>query len=149
LNSLGFSLLFLLGASLNDQLSRGELLLGVFIFVLYLPLELIHVLAHKEADKVKGIPTFALVYGERSAIALASVVLVVLMAYAGTLYLLGQASVYFALWSNLNFLLLLLFLGAAYGRNNSGEAYQRLRFETKLIGLIYGTGLLVLFISKT
>lgn len=148
LNSLGFSLFFLAGAGLNNQLSAGEMLLGGFIFTLYIPLELIHVLAHLEPDKLKGIRTFCLVYGQKRTIALASALFSALILYASALYLLRFASLAFAVWSVLYGSLMLLVLALAYRRDTGGEVYHQLRFRTKMIGVAYGAGLLVVFVCS-
>ena len=148
LNSLGFALFFLAGASLDDHLSTGEILMGIFIFALYLPLELIHVLAHMEADQAKGFPTVALIYGERTTIVLAIICLAGLILYLGILWQLGFVSMVFALWSFFHLSLLLLALVASYKQDNNIEMYANLRFRAKIVCAIYGIGMLTIFACK-
>jgi 4-hydroxybenzoate polyprenyltransferase len=148
LNSLGFALFFLAGASLDNNLSAGEMLMGVFIFGLYLPLELIHVLAHMEADRAKNFPTIALIYGEKKAIALAIIFLAALILYSGLLWQRRFVSMAFAGWSVFHLSLLLLALAASYRQNNNGETYGKLRFRAKIVCSVYGMGMLTIFIAK-
>lgn len=148
LNSLGFALFFLVGASLNHNLSRGETMMGVFIFGLYLPLELIHVLAHMDSDKTKGFPTVALVYGEKKAIILGIIFLIALTIYAGRLWQLKFVSTAFVAWSVLHLSLLLLALGAVYRQRNNHQTYGKLRLRAKIVCSIYGIGLLGIFVAK-
>ncbi len=148
LNSLGFGLFFLAGSSLDNHVSTAEALMGVFIFGLYLPLELIHVLAHMEADRIKGFPTLALVQGEKKTMLLAVVLLGCLIGYSGLLAWLGVISPVLATWSVINLLLLLGSLVAFYKRNNSCEVYTQLRFRAKIVCAIYGVGMLSILVGK-
>ncbi len=148
LNSLGFGLFFLAGSSLDNHVSGGEALMGLFIFGLYLPLELIHVLAHMEADRIKGFPTLALVHGERRTMLLAVASLGCLIAYSILLAWQTVISPVFAGWSVFNLLLLLLSLVAFYKRTNSSEMYGQLRFRAKMICGMYGMGMLGILIGK-
>ena len=148
LNSLGFALFFLAGASLDNHLTTGEMLMGIFIFGLYLPLELIHVLAHMEADRAKGLPTFALVHGERKTIVLAITILGALIVFSGLLCQLKFVSLMFAAWSVLHLALLLFALVASCKRTNNVETYGKLRFQAKLVCSVYGMGMLTIFVCK-
>jgi 4-hydroxybenzoate polyprenyltransferase len=148
LNSLGFGLFFLVGASLDNHLTIGETLMGVFIFGLYLPLELIHVLAHMDADRAKGLPTFALVHGERKTIALAITFLGALILYSASMWRMKFVSLAFAGWSCLHLSLLMLALLLFYKRNNSVETYTKLRFRTKIVFAIYGMGMLTILAGR-
>lgn len=148
LNSLGFGLFFLIAASLDRHLSAGEMLMGLYIFGLYLPLELIHVLAHMEADRAKGLSTLALAHGEKKTIALAMTVLTALILYSGLLWQLGLVTLATAGWSGLHFALLQWVLWLFSRRQNSVETYARLRFRTKIVCAFYGAGLLAIFIGK-
>ena len=122
--------------------------MGGFIFGLYLPLELIHVLAHMKSDKEKGFPTFALIHGEKRTIFLAVVCLGCLIAYAVLLALSGVISFIFAGWSMFNLLLLLGSVVATGKRSNDEESYRQLRFRAKIICGLYGVGMLSILISK-
>jgi 4-hydroxybenzoate polyprenyltransferase len=148
LNSCGFGLFFLTGASLDNQLSTGEILMGVFIFGLYLPLELIHVLAHMEADKAKKLPTVAHIFGEQKTIVLAVIFLASLIFYSALLWQLQFVSLAFAGWSGFQLLLLLLILAAFYKRDNNAETYQKIRFRSKIVCAIFGMGMLAILIAK-
>lgn len=148
LNSMGFALFFLVGASLDQNLSTSETMMGVFIFCLYLPLELIHVLAHMDSDQIKGFPTVALVYGEKKAIILGIIFLIALMVYSGLLWLLQFVTIAFAAWSVLHLSLLLLALVAVYRQSNNHQTYERLRLRAKIVCSIFGIGLLAIFIAK-
>lgn len=148
LNSLGFGLFFLTGSSLDNELTTGELLMGIFIFGLYLPLELIHVLAHMEDDRTKGFPTFALICGEGKTIILAVAFLGCLITYSIWMWWQQFTSPMFAAWSVFNLLLLLVSLTAFYRRQNTSETYGRLRFRAKMICGIYGMGMLGILVSK-
>ena len=148
LNSLGFALFFLAGASLDNHLSVAEMLMGVFIFGLYLPLELIHMLAHMEADRAKNFPTIALIYGEKKAIVLGTIFLAVLIFYLGLLWQMRFVSMAFAAWSVFHLSLLLLALAASYHQNNNGKTYGNLRLRAKIVCSVYGMGMLTIFIGK-
>ena len=145
LNSLGFGLFFAAGAGLDKHLSVAEMLMSGFIFGLYLPLELVHVAAHKEADQTRGLPTFAVVHGERATLALAIILLLGLVFYSGVLWYLKFLSLAFTAWSAFHLLALaLLCLMSFYKRNNGVERYAKLRFQTKIICAIYGAGMLAI-----
>jgi 4-hydroxybenzoate polyprenyltransferase len=144
LNSLGFGLFFLAGAALDNRLSPAELAMGVFIFGLYLPLELIHVLAHMESDRSSNLPTFALVHGERKTVYLAILILAGLITYLGVLWWLRFATIGIAAWSILTLCALLIALVAFYKRANRYEPYRKLRQQAKVICALYGVGLLVI-----
>ncbi len=148
LNSLGFGLFFLTGASLDNHISTAELCMGAFIFGLYLPLELIHVLAHMDADRGKGLPTFAIVHGEKRTIILALVFLVGLILFSAILCEMKFISLFQAGWSILNLSLLLLSLLTFYKQHNDAEIYRKLRLRTKITCAIYGMGLLAIFVGK-
>lgn len=148
LNSLGFGLFFLTGASLNNHLSTAEILMGIFIFGLYLPLELIHVLAHMEADQAKGLSTFAHVHGQKKTIALAIALLGGLILYSMIICGLGFASVAASVWSIFHLTLLAVALMSFYRRDHSVETYTKLRLRTKIVCAFYGMGLLALLVWK-
>ncbi len=147
LNSLGFGLFFLAGASLDNRVTAGEILMGAFIFGLYLPLELIHVLAHQEADRAKGLRTFATVHGERKTTFLTLSLLCGLILYAGALWQFGFMKTAPTFWTVLN-LLMLLGIVASFGGQNSIEAFGKLRLRAKITCLIFGSGLLMLLAGK-
>jgi 4-hydroxybenzoate polyprenyltransferase len=148
LNSFGFSLVFLAGASLDNRLSVGELLLGVLIFGLYVPLELIHVLAHMDVDRASGVPTFPLARGEAQTIVWAIIILIALILFAGLLWQLKCVSLAFAGWSGLHLSLLALSLLAFYKRENTISTYAKLRLRAKIVCAVYGLGMLVIFAGR-
>jgi 4-hydroxybenzoate polyprenyltransferase len=148
LNSFGFSLVFVAGASLNGRLTAADLLMGILIFLLYVPLELIHMLAHMEADRSKGIPTLPLIRGERTAIAWAMTILLGLILYSGMLWQMKLASLAFAGWSLLHLSLLMLFLARCWKGGPTPEKCAKLRLKVKTACAVYGTGLLTIFIAK-
>jgi 4-hydroxybenzoate polyprenyltransferase len=148
LNSFGFALVFLAGASLDNRLPLADLLMGILIFLLYVPLELIHVLAHMESDRKKGIPTLPLVRGEKNAVAWALATLAALILYGGLLWLLGFASLAFAGWSLCHLSLLMLSLLAFRRRHNTIQTYERLRWRAKIVCAVYGLGLLAIFTAQ-
>jgi len=148
LNSLGFGFFFLLGASLDNHASVGEMLMAVYIFGLYLPLELIHVLAHMDADRAKGLSTFALAHGQKKTIILAIVCLAALILYSGLLCQMRFISLALAVWSSVHLLMLSLALMLFYQRENSVETYAKLRFRTKIVSAFYGAGMLAILVAK-
>lgn len=149
LNSLGFGLFFLAGASLDNQLSRGEVLMGIFIFGLYLPLELIHVLAHMDADRSKDLKTFALVHGETKTIRLGLILLGLLICYHAVLWKMSFVPAAVAGWSAFTLALLFASLVSFRQRGDRIEAYRKLRVHAKIVCAVYGIGTLAILVGKS
>jgi 4-hydroxybenzoate polyprenyltransferase len=62
-NSTGFSILFLIGYCSLKPLDKSSLLIAILFFLLFIPLQIIHELAHFEKDKSEKAITTVVRYG--------------------------------------------------------------------------------------
>ncbi len=141
-NSLGFSLLFLIGAWGPGPDARSLLSSGL-VFIVFIALQLIHEIVHLDEDRGLGTMTTAVRYGPRVAASLTLVSLALLICWSLFLWAKG-----------FSFLLCLLACGLSAAVSprvlplilvtQAGD--RRLRLHTRAAAALYGAGLLVAFL---
>lgn len=90
LNSLGFSLIFLIGfTSVSKSITPSALMMTILFALIFIPLQIIHQISHSEADKIEKIQTIYNQYGFKitNYFFNASLILLLLWSlFIGTLY---------------------------------------------------------------
>ena len=148
LNSLGFSFLFLVGAVSQGPLSSADWLLLLFVFFLFIPIELIHGLNDFEDDGLNSIATFPRVFGVRKTVAMTLALFVGLQVFSLSLYAGNLVSLPFV------FLNLFLVVGMSallaniqrHGRLSCG--LDGLKARSRILLSVYGGGLFLLYVIE-
>jgi len=147
-NSLGFSVLFLIGFSSVKTIDAQAILMTVFIFLLFLPIQLIHEINDLEDDKTEGIDTIAVKFGVRTTFYLITLFLIILIGYAYILYHLLNIMIYFLLITTFFSLALTLYLFRRFDRHSGKLNTQRLKINVRYLCIIYGMGILLSFKNR-
>jgi 4-hydroxybenzoate polyprenyltransferase len=144
-NSLGFSILFLVGFASAGAIDVQAILMTIFIFLLFLPLQLIHELNDLRQDCSKGINTTAVKFGIIISFNLIFLFLALLIGYTFILhYLLKTARLF---WLTILFCAALAFiLLRRLDRHSRRLDTRRLKLDVRYICIVYGLGVLGAFL---
>lgn len=141
LNSLGFTMLFLIGYSTNSNINSNTLLFSGLIALIMIPIQLVHELAHFDKDKKMGLNTTAINFGQKITKSLISYSLILVIFWGIVLYFYGIVSI----------LLIILLTSFAISlemilkyEKNTLKARVYLRYLSIAIGLVF----LMFFIFK-
>jgi 4-hydroxybenzoate polyprenyltransferase len=147
LNSAGFAIIFLIGfAAVRGRITRASAMTAALFALLFIPLQIVHQIAHAEADRAENILTLYNRYGYAKTLAIlkASLSLLVLWSLLiGALYRDYIAVFYLTLPLSLA---IFYFLKKLRGAGNAlQKSATELRDILKKICLLYGTALILAF----
>jgi 4-hydroxybenzoate polyprenyltransferase len=148
-NSLGFSLLFLLGMLFQNSLSIKGLFLFLFIFLLFIPIELIHVLNDFNDDETNSIVTFPMIFGVKKTIVTISASFMVLAGFSFILYFANFVPVAFVFANVLLALGMLVLMARSYQHAELSLELHRLKIAARALLSIYGAGLFFALVDKS
>ena len=155
-NGVGFSLLFLIGLAMVATFSTSSILFFSLLVLLEIPAQLIHEVAHSQGDKLLGVNTSAVQYGDKrslegAVLSLAgAIVLAVVMSMQGIVNVLTALSA--GSFSSIFLLLFLLerqspALAAGSSEESLAKRFRSLRAQYRcggiLAGSIFAVGLLL------
>lgn len=142
-NSLCFTPLFLIGYVSVRPLNPGSFLSAVFIFILFLPVDLIHQLNDMAQDRIAGFKTTALTLGVKKTIGLIAISLIILNLWLMFIYRyirISPVTFFVTLFFSLYVICYLIIRLYKYGRD-IGKYGIKLRF--RYIFIVYGIALFV------
>ena len=147
LNSIGFSLIFLIGfASVSDSITPAALMMAVLFALVFIPLQIVHQISHSEADKKEAIMSICNRYGLKIAIFLLNMSLVLLALWS---FLIGAVYHRYINIFYLTSLFCLLFFYSSRRIKNSKkpchESSVEIRFLLRKICVLYGLAMIAIF----
>ncbi len=150
LNSAGFAVIFIIGfASVSKAITPAALVMSVLFALVFIPLQIVHQIAHSEADKIEGILSIYNRYGLKPTIYLSYLSLVVLIFWSllvGLLYR-NYISIFY-----LTSLFCFLFFYALWRIKNSKKPYPEsateLRIVLRKVCVLYGLVMILIFYFK-
>ena len=146
LNASGFSFLFLMGAGARGSISGRQLLLFVFLFILFLPIEIIHNLNDMRDDQQHQVYTLPLVAGVARTLTFTGIIFAVIVLYAGFLYAIRAVTVSFVLATCAACVALSLLLRAYFRSGGHKKGGVAIKARAKFILSVYGFLLLLIFL---
>jgi|GEM_PF-2389407 len=99
LNSIGFSMLFLIGWGVSGSFHERGVWAFLYVLFLFLPIDLMHSLSDMEEDSLAQRPSFAVYFGALKTVVLAEVLVVVVNAIALIGFFRNAFSAYFLVLS--------------------------------------------------
>ncbi|HNW38888.1 MAG TPA: UbiA family prenyltransferase [Candidatus Omnitrophota bacterium] len=147
LNSLGFAIIFLIGfISVGNFISAEALMMSVLLALVFIPLQIVHQIAHSEADKIENILSVYNRYGLQPTIYLINLSLAGLLLWS---LFIGISSLKYAGVFYLTCLFCFSLFYYLRRVKNSPQAHPeaaaKLRIIIRRICILYGTGLLLSF----
>jgi len=149
LNSLGFSIIFLLGVSLSGVYSARSWMLFLFVLILFFPLELIHTLEDIESDIKSGLKTPPVIFGIESTVFSVLAFFILLMLFAAQLYFRRFVSIYFLIVSSVSFFTIALMVFARLARyleDDNQKLFAGIKQKTRIVMVFFGLSLLLLLL---
>lgn len=141
-NSLCFTPLFLIGYISVRALDLNAILKATFIFILFLPIDLIHQLNDADQDQAKGFKTTVLALGVKNAIGLMTISFLLLNAWLLVISRYMKIS-YFCSFATLFLSILITFyLIIKFYRYGYDISKYKIKLTTRYLFIIYGIGLL-------
>lgn len=144
-NALCFTPLFIIGYLSFRPLDLNAILMGIFIFILFLPIDLIHQLNDAEEDKAKNLRTTAVACGIKKTIGLIIISLLLLNLWLWIIsrYIVISASFLFL---TLSFsLVVIIYLVKKFYRYGNNISKCNIKLKLRYLFMIYGVGLLIGF----
>ena len=138
-NSIGFSLLFLVGYAILSNLNANVLLLATFIGIASFPAQLVHEIAHFSRDKKEGLLTTPIKFGKKFTHSLILISLILLIVWSFLLYVYLNYSILFIIFSAMFSLIFVLIL--KYETNA-----LKSRIYIKYLSIAFGLSLLFIFL---
>lgn len=145
-NSLGFSILFLLGYGSAKSIDIQAILVTSFIFFLFLPIQLIHELNDLEDDALNDIKTFAVRRGVRGTLNLTTFFLIVLMCWSYILWYFFLMPPTVFLMTILFSLALIFYLFRRFDKLSNRLNTYKFKINARYICIIYGIAILIGFL---
>ena len=146
-NSAGFSILFLIGYCSLKPLDKNSLLITVLFFLLFIPLQLIHELAHFEKDKSENVITTVVRYGIPISLKLFFLSLLPFAIWPLFLWHLQILSIYAFMISFLFSAYIFLRFGKIL-KNRANINMNDLRIHTRFLTIFYGLCLLFILVKS-
>lgn len=146
-NSAGFSILFLIGYCSLRPLDKNSLLITVLFFLLFIPLQLIHELAHFEKDKSEKAVTTVVRYGIPASLKLFFISLLPFTIWPLFLWHLQILSIYVFLLSVSFSAYIVLRFGKSL-KNRVNINLNDLRIHTRFLTIFYGLCLLFILMKS-
>ena len=147
-NSAGFSILFLIGYCSLKPLDKNSLLITVLFFLLFIPLQLIHELAHFEKDKSEKAVTTVVRYGIPASLKLFFISLLPFTIWPLFLWHLQVLSIYVFLLSALFSAYIFLRFGKTL-KNRVNINMNDLRIHARFLTIFYGLCLLFILMKSS
>lgn len=142
-NSLCFTPLFLIGYISIRALDLNAILLTVFIFILLLPIDLIHQLNDAKEDKEKGFRTTAIAYGVKKTIGLIIISLFLLNSWLLVISWYMEISPFLLLLTLLLSLWVIIYLIKKILKYGNDISKYKIKLELRKLFIAYGIGLLI------
>jgi len=144
INSMGFSILFLIGYGAHNTPDLNSLLMAGLFFILFLPLQLFHEITHLKQNQSENTTTVAARYGVKTAISLIFIFLIAFILWSFLLWTRG-ISMYIPLLSLIFALYITVYL-KTYGNDFSKVFSGNVRMHVRFISIIYGIGMSIIFL---
>lgn len=144
-NSIGFSILFLIGYASLKMIDMRAILMTVFFIFLFFPIELIHELNDFEKDRLGGINTIVVKFGMPASFFLIVISAIILIGYTYLVYFLFNISIALFGLTVLFSIALILYLFKQFDKHKGKFDTDRLKLHIRYICIIYGIGILVSF----
>jgi 4-hydroxybenzoate polyprenyltransferase len=142
-NSLCFTPLFIIGYISIRALDLSAVLLTAFIFILLLPIDLIHQLNDAEEDKRNGLRTTAVVCGAKGTIGLIIFSLFLLNSWLLVISWHVRISPLFFLLTLLLSLSMIIYLIKKFLKYGNDISKHKIKLELRNLFIAYGIGLLI------
>jgi 4-hydroxybenzoate polyprenyltransferase len=142
-NSLCFTPLFIIGYVLIKTLDLNAFLMALFIFVLLLPIDLIHQLNDAEEDGRRGFRTTAVVCGVKGTIGLIIISLFFLNFWLLVISRYMEISSLFFLLTLFFSLLVVIYLIKKFLKYGDDIGKYKIKLELRNLFIAYGIGLLI------
>lgn len=147
-NSLGFTFLFLIGYAAVKNLDLEAFLMAVFIFILFLPIDLAHQLNDMEEDLGKSFKTTAIACGIKKTLNLITLSLVILNIWILAICFHQKKSYYFFSLTLLFTVSFFLFLFRRFSMYGYDISKYKIKLNLRYLTIIYGLGLFIIFYFK-
>jgi len=147
LNSLGFSIIFLIGfASVSKSISPTALMMTVLLALVFIPLQIVHQISHSEGDKEGNIQTIYIRYGFKKTVYFFDFSLALLFLWSLLIGTLDDKYIYI-FYATLIFCFSLFYF--MQWIKKSGKIYAesaiKIRFLSRKICIFYGIIMLLIF----
>jgi 4-hydroxybenzoate polyprenyltransferase len=144
-NSLCFVPLFLIGYAIDRDLDLAAFLMAVFIFILFLPIDLVHQLNDFQEDEPQNLRTTAKVLGVKKTIILIGVSLIALSGWTLFLYKVKKIS-YFPFILTLFFsIVIIIYLLKKIIKYGTDIGKYKIKLNMRYLFIVYGLGLFTTF----
>lgn len=148
-NALGFSLLFLLGAESSGLISGKALLFFFYIFMIFVPIDIIHCINDASVDEETNTPNPASKFGIRKSIRMFVLFFVPVCLYSFWLYnnhIIGSG---FVILNLLFFIITLFMLILSYRKNKDKlSGYKGIKSKSRVIFAAFGLALFIILIMS-
>jgi 4-hydroxybenzoate polyprenyltransferase len=146
-NSLCFTPLFIIGYLSIKSLDLKALLMTVFIFILLLPIDLIHQLNDAQVDKSKNFRTTAIACGIKKTIGLIIISLFFLNSWLLIISRYLKISHFFLFLTFCFSLWVIIYLIKKFYNYGNDISKYKIKLKLRYLFIIYGIGLLIGFYS--
>jgi len=148
LNSLGFSLLFLIGfVTLNRHTTFSSIMMTSFFAIFFIPIQIIHQVSHYQEDKEQNISTLYNRYGVKTTLYFIIGSFICLTVLALLITVIGQKNITFFISTFLLSLVLSIAMHN-FGKDNKYNSYKaiKIRLFTRKVSIIYGVIIGIIFL---
>lgn len=146
-NAAGFSLLFLIGYSAVKPLTVDAIEMGILFLILFVPLQLIHELAHFENDKEHKVHTTVTKYGIKKSAYFIIYSLLVLAIWSMSICLQARLPFYLFLFSAIYSIALIIKVYSCFRDINISLIRNKLRIYARYLTILYGAGIMLILLK--
>lgn len=146
-NAAGFCLLFLIGYSAVRPLTLDAIEIGILFLILFIPLQLIHELAHFENDKEHKVYTTVAKYGIKKSVYFIICSLPLLAIWSICICLQAKLPFYLFLLSTIYSIALIIKVYSCFRDINLSLTRNKLRIYARYLTVLYGAGIMFILLK--